>query len=363
MRTTSSTTSKTPQDYSTKIKLRFTTPKKSLKEISEKCQNLNSYQTPKNLKIEAFGKSSNKKLKLMQSTCSNHQMNIFSTPNTKILSQNQSKNFDLQNLNFSKEEEKGKNSSVFLTTDYSSQNLNFLLGSDMKFKSPSKLMEIKISESPWVSNQKRNNFLSQFFENSPLRKNSGYKIGFSERTGSKDLKNFRGRLDNNFYVGRKFSNDFELRPVVEKTPTMDQPCDENNFTVIRKKKIFFGNEKNIEDRDDGRISRGNEAKKRRRKTPQQLKILKDYFVGDQNWSKDKITKIAKITGLSESQVYKWCWDQKKKVEEDGENEIKKDGENQLGGNSYLGKRKPFSQVNDCRMGYIAKKLKLLDNQS
>ena len=31
-----------------------------------------------------------------------------------------------------------------------------------------------------------------------------------------------------------------------------------------------------------------------------------------NWTKDKIVHMSKITGLSQSQVYKWCWDQKKK---------------------------------------------------
>ena len=31
-----------------------------------------------------------------------------------------------------------------------------------------------------------------------------------------------------------------------------------------------------------------------------------------NWTKDKIGHMSKITGLSQSQVYKWCWDQKKK---------------------------------------------------
>lgn len=31
-----------------------------------------------------------------------------------------------------------------------------------------------------------------------------------------------------------------------------------------------------------------------------------------NWTKEKIVKMAEITGLSQSQVYKWCWDQKKK---------------------------------------------------
>lgn len=31
-----------------------------------------------------------------------------------------------------------------------------------------------------------------------------------------------------------------------------------------------------------------------------------------NWTKEKINKMAEVTGLSQSQVYKWCWDQKKK---------------------------------------------------
>ena len=36
---------------------------------------------------------------------------------------------------------------------------------------------------------------------------------------------------------------------------------------------------------------------------------------DEFWSKEKILKISQLTGLTESQVYKWCWDQKKKVED------------------------------------------------
>lgn len=57
---------------------------------------------------------------------------------------------------------------------------------------------------------------------------------------------------------------------------------------------------------------GNEAKKRRRKSNIQLRILKNELDNDENWSKEKIFKVSKLTGLSESQVYKWCWDQKKK---------------------------------------------------
>jgi len=42
-------------------------------------------------------------------------------------------------------------------------------------------------------------------------------------------------------------------------------------------------------------------------------MLKHELTAEENWNKDTIVRMAKITGLSESQVYKWFWDQKKKV--------------------------------------------------
>lgn len=60
---------------------------------------------------------------------------------------------------------------------------------------------------------------------------------------------------------------------------------------------------------------GDDFRKRKRKNMSQLKILKQEFGRGDNWNKEKITQVALSTGLSESQVYKWCWDQKKKLEE------------------------------------------------
>ena len=55
-------------------------------------------------------------------------------------------------------------------------------------------------------------------------------------------------------------------------------------------------------------------RKRKRKSNHQLKLLKQEFDKDEGgWNKDRIMRMAEITGLSESQVYKWCWDQKKKT--------------------------------------------------
>ena len=109
-----------------------------------------------------------------------------------------------------------------------------------------------------------------------------------------------------------------------------------------------------EDDDDafdlrGDDSNANEAKKRRRKSNIQLRILKSELDNNsENWSKEKIFKVSKLTGLSESQVYKWCWDQKKKRDDidakkksaQGVNNMSnfdapKNTEPQIGGNSDL----------------------------
>ena len=64
--------------------------------------------------------------------------------------------------------------------------------------------------------------------------------------------------------------------------------------------------------NEGNWEDENGIKKRKRKSTAQIKLLKQELNGEMNWTKDKIQKMAKITGLSQSQVYKWCWDQKKK---------------------------------------------------
>ena len=58
-----------------------------------------------------------------------------------------------------------------------------------------------------------------------------------------------------------------------------------------------------------------DIKKRKRKSNSQLKVLKIEFEKEAFWDKEKILQVSKSTGLSESQVYKWFWDQKKKKAE------------------------------------------------
>ena len=46
------------------------------------------------------------------------------------------------------------------------------------------------------------------------------------------------------------------------------------------------------------------------KNKRQVKVLQNEYLKDRNWSKSKISNLARILGLSECQVYKWNWDQK-----------------------------------------------------
>lgn len=54
------------------------------------------------------------------------------------------------------------------------------------------------------------------------------------------------------------------------------------------------------------------SKKRNRKNEQQVRLLVSEFEGNPFWSKELIKELAHKTGLSESQIYKWNWDYKKK---------------------------------------------------
>jgi len=53
-------------------------------------------------------------------------------------------------------------------------------------------------------------------------------------------------------------------------------------------------------------------KRRKRKTLDQMKILMEEFLKNPSWPKSIMPEVASKVGLSEAQVYKWGWDQKKK---------------------------------------------------
>mmetsp|Transcript_28747 Transcript_28747/g.32866 ORF Transcript_28747/g.32866 Transcript_28747/m.32866 type:complete len:81 (+) Transcript_28747:487-729(+) len=54
--------------------------------------------------------------------------------------------------------------------------------------------------------------------------------------------------------------------------------------------------------------------KRMRKSIYQVKVLKEEFKLSSSWSKDDMLLIGKKSGLSYYQVYKWYWEQQKKLD-------------------------------------------------
>ncbi len=61
-----------------------------------------------------------------------------------------------------------------------------------------------------------------------------------------------------------------------------------------------------------RSSRKRTIKRRKRKSMNQLRTLQEEFEKRSDWGKELVSYLANTTGLSEAQVYKWGWDQKKK---------------------------------------------------
>jgi len=44
-----------------------------------------------------------------------------------------------------------------------------------------------------------------------------------------------------------------------------------------------------------------------------MKILEYEFARDSDWTKERLYELSRKTGLVEGQIYKWGWDQKKKL--------------------------------------------------
>lgn len=58
--------------------------------------------------------------------------------------------------------------------------------------------------------------------------------------------------------------------------------------------------------------REKEKRRRHRKNDEQFDFLHDRFAKNPFWDKSEMKKLARQTGLKESQIYKWNWDQRKK---------------------------------------------------
>jgi len=89
----------------------------------------------------------------------------------------------------------------------------------------------------------------------------------------------------------------QMTPIVQNSTPMTKPKTKQR---IKKKPCVDENGKKI-------------IRRRKRKTYEQLQILIKEFQANPEWSKDNMQEVSEKTGLSEAQVYKWGWDQKRKM--------------------------------------------------
>lgn len=191
---------------------------------------------------------------------------------------------------------------------YCSANLNELLASDIKFKSPANALK-QATCTPARKDWDGSNFFAMVdeFEDSASRFISNklnldmsitkHPLASGQLRDDELLKDSVFYLPNNLEFNNPCSSDFSVE---------DSYISKYNYSYRQQQQSnhYYDDQMQADD-----------YRKRKRKNNQQLKILKAEFGKGDAWNKDKITHVAKITGLSESQVYKWCWDQKKKVEE------------------------------------------------
>ena len=179
---------------------------------------------------------------------------------------------------------------------YCSTNLNELLGSDIKFKSPGHLLKL----SACTPARDRNRAARLFDSSEPCDSEAKFHHhqSFSFELSLRSDKREEGLFDGGFSP-----------QVLELSCPRREPSEEPH------PRAHWQPRPDIYDMDSPDQSHADDYRKRKRKNNLQLKILKHEFSKCDNWNKDKIFHVAQITGLSESQVYKWCWDQKKKIED------------------------------------------------
>jgi hypothetical protein len=106
--------------------------------------------------------------------------------------------------------------------------------------------------------------------------------------------------------------DFEMemlppQPLPLPLPPSPPPAD-HSIPIVRPKPKGRTRKKPSVDENGKKIIR-----RRKRKTYEQLQMLIQEFQDNPEWSKDHMQEVSRKTGLSEAQVYKWGWDQKRKM--------------------------------------------------
>lgn len=200
-----------------------------------------------------------------------------------------------------------------LAVKYCSADLNDLLASDAKFKSP--LNGLQLQATPAQKEWDSNCFFDiiEDFEDSASR--------FMSNKLNLELSVKKNML--------AMPDDEELKQPVFSIPNsigFNNPTrlgySEDEYYAAR----HWGSRQHfIQGMAADGSFRQDDYRKRKRKNNAQLKILKTEFSKNDSWSKEKIAYVAQLTGLSESQVYKWCWDQKKKTEDQGKDQPESKG--------------------------------------
>jgi hypothetical protein len=137
-------------------------------------------------------------------------------------------------------------------------------------------------------------------------------------------------------IATESPNEFTTEPLwfapveCKETPCLKQSQEVESFdtTETSQRKSSFDDEDDLNKKVDLIIANSRTFKKRKhadkkadepvgrskkpkiRKTNDQVEVLKQHY--KPNWSKQEIATLAKITGLTELQVYKWSWDQSNK---------------------------------------------------
>ena len=125
-------------------------------------------------------------------------------------------------------------------------------------------------------------------------------------TGDKDRKK-RKNQDNN------------ILNMSENCPQVGQFCPEDHMDHQTKRSYhgqYAPTFSSIKIQKDSGQPAQTDRKKRNRKNPNQMQYLMQEYNKDPNWSKDTCQRVSQATGLTESQVYKWSWDQKNKKAEE-----------------------------------------------
>ena len=93
------------------------------------------------------------------------------------------------------------------------------------------------------------------------------------------------------------------------------PRDGGALTKLRPSTVT-ARRKPLEESSESESDSSHSKRQRNRKNDKQVEVLKAHFDFNRLWTKKEIKSLSEETGLSQSQVYKWRWDYRKKLQAD-----------------------------------------------